>query len=59
MVDLGRKFKFPARILITSLRPDIIILSEATKELALIELTVPWEEWLKEAFEWKNAGGRG
>lgn len=50
MVDLVRQLKFPTHIAVTSLRPDII-LSEATKQLALIELTVSWEDRLEEALE--------
>ena len=33
------------------LRPDIILVSEATKQLFLLELTVPWEERMEEAQE--------
>lgn len=49
MVDLGRQLNFPTHIAVTSLRPDIIILSEVT------EMTVPWEDRLEEAFERKNS----
>ena len=40
--DLNRKLQFPD-IVQTSLRPDIVIQSAATKRLVIVELTVPWE----------------
>lgn len=52
-VDLGRQLKFPEEIAITSLRPDIVLWSQTTKQVALIELTVPWEERVEEAHERK------
>lgn len=39
-VDLGRQLKFPEEIAVTSLRPDIVLWSQSTKQVALIELTV-------------------
>lgn len=59
MVDLGRQLKFLINITVKSLRPDIIILSEATKQLALIEVTVPWEDCLEEPSERKLAKYQG
>ncbi len=41
-VDLGKQLKFPARITPTRLRPDMIIVSDSTKQLIILELTVPW-----------------
>ncbi len=52
-VDLGRQLKFPEEIVVTSLRPDIVLWSQATMQVALIELTVPWEERIEEAHERK------
>ncbi|RXN22630.1 reverse transcriptase [Labeo rohita] len=43
-VDLGRQLKFPEYILSTSLRPDMVITSDASKQVVLVELTVPWED---------------
>ncbi|KAJ7993819.1 hypothetical protein DPEC_G00258670 [Dallia pectoralis] len=34
-------------------RPDIVLWSQATRQVALIELTVPWEERIEEAHERK------
>ncbi|RXN32649.1 reverse transcriptase [Labeo rohita] len=43
-VDLERQLKIPQHIIQSTLRPDIILVSEATRQLILLELTVPWEE---------------
>lgn len=37
------------------LRPDIVLVSEITRQVALLELTVPWEDRMEEAFERKRA----
>lgn len=50
-VDLERQLKFH---LTSGLRPDIILVSEATKHLVLLELTVPWEGRLEEAQDRKR-----
>ena len=47
--------RFPAHITTTNLRPDIVITSDTTKTVIVIELTVPWEERLEEAHELKKA----
>ena len=39
----------------TNLRPDMIIVSEASKSIVLIELTVPWEDRIEEAHELKRS----
>lgn len=52
-VDLGRQLKFPEEIAVTSLRPDIMLWSQTSKQVALIELRVPWEERIEEAHERK------
>ncbi len=48
-VDLERQLKIPTHI--TQLNWDLtfILVSEATKQLILLELTVPWEERMEEA----------
>ena len=53
-VDLGSQLKFPQHVVKTTLRPDIILVSEATKNVVMLELTVPWEERMEEAFERKR-----
>ncbi|KAK0134731.1 Retrovirus-related Pol polyprotein from type-2 retrotransposable element R2DM [Merluccius polli] len=54
LVDLGSQLKFPQHIAKTTLRPDIVLVSEATKSIIMLELTVPWEERMEEAFERKR-----
>ncbi|TWW71631.1 hypothetical protein D4764_16G0001280 [Takifugu flavidus] len=54
-VDLGKQLIFPQHIVTTSLRPDMIIISEASKYLIMLELTVPWEERIEETNERKRA----
>ena len=44
MVDLDGQVKVPEDITITNLRPDILLISQRTKQLGIIELTVPSEE---------------
>ncbi|XP_074527636.1 uncharacterized protein LOC141791255 [Halichoeres trimaculatus] len=53
-VDLGRQLKFPENIVETTLRPDIILSSATSKQVVLLELTVPWEERIEEANERKR-----
>ncbi|XP_064193957.1 uncharacterized protein LOC135256013 [Anguilla rostrata] len=53
LVDLERQLKFPNHIAGTTLRPDIVLVSESTKQAVLLELTVPWEDRLEEAVERK------
>lgn len=52
--DLGSYLKFPQHVAKTTLRPDIILVSEARKNVVIMELTVPWEGCMEEAFECKR-----
>ncbi len=52
-VDLGSRLVFPREIE-TRLRPDIIIYSTAKKLLIMVELIVPWETRMYEAYERKK-----
>ena len=54
-VDLGKQLQFPREIVETSLRPDLVMWSEACKTVLLVELTVPWEGGLEAAYERKRA----
>lgn len=53
-VDLERQLKISSYITQNLLRPDIILVSEVTRQLILLELTVPWEERMEEAQEKKR-----
>ena len=53
LMDLEHQLKFPSHISVTTLRPDIVLVSESTKQAVLVELTVLWEDHMDEAFERK------
>ena len=55
MVDLDRNLKFPRQVAITNQRPDMILVSEGTKRIGLIELTVPSKERIEVSGELKRA----
>lgn len=48
-----RQLNFPSHIAATTLRPDIVLVSESTMQVVLLELTVLWEDRLDETFERK------
>ena len=54
-VDLDQRMKVPDWIVQTNLRPDILIISEKTKQMGAIELTVPSEERVEVSGELKRA----
>ena len=54
-VDLGKQLQFPREIVETSLRPDLVMWSEVSKTVLLVELTVPWEGGVEAANERKRA----
>ena len=45
---------FPSEIAISNLRPDVLLVSRKTKQLVLVEMTVPWEERMEKANERKK-----
>ena len=53
-VDLDKQLVIPAEIVTTTLRPDLILWSVSTKTFYIIELTVPWEGAVDEAYERKS-----
>ena len=53
--DLGSMLIFPQHIVYTLSRPDIVLWSDNVKKVVLVELTVPWEENIEEAYERKKA----
>ena len=52
--DLQEALHFPHHIVYTRERPDIVIWSDTVKRVIIVELTVPWEENMEEAFERKE-----
>ena len=55
IVDLETQLKFPRHIAVTSLRPDLILHSDNTKQCIIWELTVSWEEYITLAYERKRS----
>jgi len=47
-VDQDRQLKIPAYITQSTHRPDITLVLGSTKQLILLELTLPWEETMEE-----------
>lgn len=43
----------------TTLRPDIVLVSETTRQVVMLKLTVPWEDRMEKAFERKRAKYEG
>ncbi|KAA8583653.1 hypothetical protein FQN60_014861 [Etheostoma spectabile] len=54
-VNLWRQLKLPENIAVTTLRPDIVLVSEITRQVVLLVLTFPWEDRMEEAFERRRA----
>ena len=53
-VDLGKRLKIPIGVSATNLRPDITIVSGKTKQMGIVELTVPTEERIEISGELKR-----
>ena len=53
-VDLDNMLKIPAEIVVSTLRPDMLLYSVSIRKVLLIELTVPWEDAISEAYERKK-----
>ncbi len=54
-VDLKKKLVFPDKGVVTTLRPNMVLLSRSTKTIIVVELTVPWEGRLAISHEFKKA----
>ena len=54
-VDLDRKLKLPREVAVTNLRPDMLLVSESTKRIGLVELTVPTEDRIEVSSELKKS----
>ena len=53
-VDLDGRLKVPEEVAITNLRPDFLLISQKTKQLGIIELTVPSEDRIEVSGEIKK-----
>jgi len=47
-VDLGKQLKFLENDAAAATRPDMVLISEASKQIVLLEFTVPWEDCIEE-----------
>ena len=52
-VDLDRKLVFP-KIVEINLRPDAVLVSQQSKKLFAIELTVPWKKIVKRSLKYAD-----
>lgn len=43
-IDFGKHLQFPEHITSTTVRPDTAIFSNSTKQVIIVELSMPWEE---------------
>lgn len=50
-MDLDRQLRCPQHVIKTALRPDIVLVSDAMKNIVMLEITVPWEDCMEEANE--------
>ena len=53
-VDLDGRLRVPERVTETNLRPDMLLISDSTKRMGIVELTVPSEERVEVAAEMKR-----
>jgi len=52
---LHHQMEFPSEVAATPLRPDIVLWSRSTKQLAKVGLTVQWENRMDEAYVRKRS----
>ena len=55
LFDLDEQLQFPPEVAVTSLRPDVVILSRSTKTVIMLELTVPLEDRSHLAYDRKSS----
>ena len=54
LADVGRQLQVPQCIVVTAMRPDMVLYSECERIVYFIELTIPFEDAIEEAFERKK-----
>lgn len=54
LADVGQQLVFPPEIVTTTLRPDLVFWSPSLRRIFIVELTVPWDDSVDEAYERKN-----
>lgn len=55
IADLESDYTFPPHIVLTDLRPDIVWWNDTTKQVTLLELTIPFDTLLEDAARRKQA----
>ena len=55
ITDLESEYTFPLHIALTDLRPDIVWWNDSTKQVTLLELTIPFDTLLEDAARRKQA----
>ncbi|TWW57325.1 hypothetical protein D4764_07G0000440 [Takifugu flavidus] len=53
-VDLSQRLIFSSEVAVPNLRPDLVLWSKFCWRVFIVELTVPWEEAISEAYERKR-----
>ena len=53
-VDLDGRLKAPGEVAVTNMRPDMLLISDMTKKMGIVELTVPGEERIEVSGELKR-----
>ena len=53
-LDLNSRLYFPPEVILTDMRPDLIIWSKGAKTIIIGELSVPWEDNIDERNEYKR-----
>ena len=54
LADVGRQLQVPQCVVVTALRPDVVLYSEYERTAYFTELTIPIEDALEEASERKE-----
>ena len=54
LADVERQLQVPEYIVVTAMRPDMVLYSECECVVYFIELTIPFEDAIEEAFERKK-----
>ncbi|KAK0141753.1 hypothetical protein N1851_020577 [Merluccius polli] len=53
-LDVWKQLKLTENVAATTSRPDMVLLSEASKQVILLELAIPWEDRIEEANQKKR-----
>ena len=51
---VGRQLRTQQDIVMTAMKPDMVLYSECERTVYYIDLMIPFEDAIEEAFEWKK-----